>query len=120
MSSKLITLQQSHERLAHQDKRHVKQLLQRRDVRVQNNTTFCSSCTLGKQHMKSCKPREIRATSPAEIIFADLCGSMEARCLVINDDYSRFRRVFFLKEKIEVPGCIESFLAEAKKWLKHL
>lgn len=34
-------------------------------------------------------------------------------CLVLKDDYIRFRRVFFLKEKTEVSECIETFLAEA-------
>ena len=35
--------------------------------------------------------------------------------LVFKDDFSRFRRVFFLKEKSEVPECIEIFLKESVK-----
>lgn len=101
VSTKLDTLQQWHERLVHQDKRYVKQVLQSRDICVQNDNTFCTGCPLGKQHRKSYKPRVVRATSPGEIILADLCGPMEVKslggskyCLVLKDDYSRFRRVF--------------------------
>ena len=58
-------------------------------------------CKLRNKDIYLCDPMEVKSTG----------GSKS--CLVLKDDYSRFRRVFFLKEKREMPGCIEMFLAEA-------
>lgn len=45
------TLQVYHERFAHQNKRHVKQILKKMDISVADgDEKFCDGCTIGKMH----------------------------------------------------------------------
>jgi len=116
------TLQVWHERLGHQNKRHVRKLLSEMNIRVSHAVTsdFCDGCALGKAHRKPFKPRPNRATSVGEVINADVNGPMSvdsftgARYFVcFKDDYSKYRRIFFLKKKSEVSSCLRMFLNEA-------
>lgn len=99
----------------------MKRILKRHEIKVDVNENFCGGCMFGKQHRKSFTTRKNRASSPGELIHADVCGPMQevslggARYYVcFKDDYSKFRRVFFLKGKSEVANCLKIFLNEAK------
>lgn len=122
ISSSSDTLQVMHERMVHQNKKHCIEFLKRQGISLSNvNSEFCVGCVYGKAHKKSFHSRVVRPTKPAEQINADVVGPMEEVSvggsrfmLVLKDDYTKFRRVFFLKAKSEVPNCIETFLNEAK------
>lgn len=57
-----------------------------------------------------------------ELIHADVCGAIQVKSisgsryfLLLKDDFSHFRSVYFLKRKEEVIHCIEGFLKTAEK-----
>jgi len=87
-------LQYWHERLSHQNKKHVQEFLQREGISVNSSDNFCEACAYGKSHRQPFYNRTCRATSPGEIIHADVCGPMEESSLsgmryfvCFKDDY---------------------------------
>lgn len=72
-----------------------------------NDTFFCESCVLGKQHkLPFKKPTQTKRTKVGDLIYADLCGPMPTDSvggskyfLLLKDDYSCCRTVFFLRHK---------------------
>ncbi|GFQ83165.1 retrovirus-related pol polyprotein from transposon tnt 1-94 [Trichonephila clavata] len=59
---------------------------------------------------------------PGELINIDVCGPMQQQSLGgakyyvrFKDDFTKYRRVFFMQSKNEVSKCLETFLNEAKK-----
>ncbi|CAB0009364.1 unnamed protein product [Nesidiocoris tenuis] len=97
------------------------QLILRHGIDVKSDKLICEGCMMGKQHRKSFKTRTTRPEIPGEQINVDLCGPMEHVSLggvryyiCFKDDYSRFRRVFFLEKKSEVPDVLKKFIAEAE------
>lgn len=102
------SLQIWHERLGHQDKHHVQKVLTRVGISITENKEFCGACVERKQHRESFKSRQQRATELGEHIHADLCRPMERALLggskyfvCFTCDYTRYRMVYFLKEKSE-------------------
>lgn len=73
----------------------------------QINNFFCESCQFGKQHRLPFKPRNsTRENEVGEFIHADLCGPMSESSiggskyfLLLKDDRSSFRQVYFLRHK---------------------
>ena len=122
VSSTSDTLQVMHERMVHQNKKHCIKFLKRQGICLsKENSEFCVGCVYGKAHRKSFHSRSVRPTKAAEQINADVVGPMEVDSvggsrfmLVLKDDYTKFRRVFFMKAKSEVAQCLETFLNEAK------
>ncbi|KAG8172366.1 hypothetical protein JTE90_003842 [Oedothorax gibbosus] len=60
-------------------------------------------------------------TKPGEIVHADVCGPMQEKSLggaryflCLRDDFSKFRRVFFLQPKGEIAECLKIYLKEAR------
>lgn len=115
------TLQLWHERLGHQNKRHVREILKNMNIPLKSAATseFCDGCVLGKAHRKPFKSRPYRATSVGEVINADVNGPMSVESLngaryfvCFKDDFSKFRRIFFIKRKSEVSSCLRIFLKE--------
>ncbi|KMQ87021.1 integrase core domain protein [Lasius niger] len=113
------TLQLWHERLGHQAKSHVKRILLQKGIKVTVDDEFCKGCVLGKHARASFRDKLDRSTQPGELIHADVCGPMQEQSIggsryfvCFKDDFSKYRRVFFLKEKSEVAGCLSTFLNE--------
>jgi len=114
-------LQLYHERMGHQNKRHIKNVIEEEfSIKVEVNTETCEGCMYGKAHKLKFGTRE-RATAPGELIHADVCGPFETPSakgyryfVLFKDDFSRYRHVFFLKEKSEVASKLEQMLAETK------
>jgi hypothetical protein len=111
------TLQIWHERLGHQNKRHVRKLLRDYKIDFVDEDSFCGACVEGKQHSNTFLERKQRALEPGAIMHADLCGPMECASLsgakyflCITCDFSRYRMVYFLKEKSETSSKIEEVL----------
>ena len=60
-------------------------------------------------------------TAPGELIHCDVCGPFEIPSfrgyryfVLFKDDFSRYRRVYFMQEKSEVTSKLEEMLAKAK------
>lgn len=114
-------LQGWHERLGHQDKRHIRNVLSRFGIAVKCSDTasFCDGCVLGKSHRKPFRSRDERPVTVGEVIHADVNGPMSVNSIngfryyvVFKDDYSRFVRIFFMKNKSEVVEHLKTFLRE--------
>jgi hypothetical protein len=60
------TLQVWHERLGHQNKRHVMKVLKQHGINVEANEEFCDSCALGKAHRQSFGTRTSRSSIVGE------------------------------------------------------
>ncbi|KRX72067.1 Retrovirus-related Pol polyprotein from transposon TNT 1-94 [Trichinella sp. T6] len=121
VSTANASLQLWHERLYHQNKRNVQQVLNNHGIKVYAQGQFCTGCVLGKHHRESFQSRKYRPRAPGKLIHVDLCGPMHVTSLggskyflVFKDDFSRYRRVFFLKRKDDVAQCLQTFLNESR------
>lgn len=114
-------LQLWHERLGHQNKRHVQKFLKLKGIEVKLDREYCDACMYGKMHRLSFGTRQNRPTSPGHLVHADVCGPMPEKSLggnryfvAFKDDYSKYRAVYLMKEKSEVKVMLSRFLAEVK------
>lgn len=71
---------------------------------------ICSGCAFGKQHRATyvVDPEKQRSQTPGELLHADLCGKMTNQSLggakyylLIKDDCTSFRFIYFLTHKDE-------------------
>ena len=92
-------------------------VLKQHGINVEANKKICDGCALGKAHRQSLGTRTNRPSTIGEQINADVCGPMTetsaggARYYVcFKDDYSKFRRMFFIATKGEVADCLRKFL----------
>lgn len=115
----LLSLSEWHERMAHQNYKYVKQCLESNNIKYEGPTDQCSSCVEGKQHRTPFSASVSRAESPGELLHMDLCGEMTPASLggslyflLIKDDYSSYRYVYFLRHKSETKNKIEEFIEE--------
>lgn len=100
-----------HQRLAHINCKALRDMINKNLVTgiklESNNTFFCECCILGKQHkLPFNKIAQTRKSKAGELIHADLCGPMPTDSvggskyfLLLKDDYSCYRTVFFLRHK---------------------
>lgn len=79
---------------------------------------FCETCQLGKHHCSSFKRSDSRAEKVRDLVHTDVCGAMQERSIggsrhfvLFKDDFSEYRTVYLIKQKSEVPECIEKYLA---------
>lgn len=71
------TLMTWHEKMAHQNLRHVKQILQQFQMKTKDtNESFCEACALGKIHRLPFPSSTSETKEIGEIIHADVCGPM--------------------------------------------
>ncbi|UYV60529.1 hypothetical protein LAZ67_1001422 [Cordylochernes scorpioides] len=115
-------LQLWHERFGHQNKRHFQKWLKEQGIDAVMDNEPCEACIYGKQHRLSFGSREQYAsTQPGNLIHVDVCGPMQEvskggmRYFVcFKDDFTKYRSVYFLKEKSQVIEKLEQFLLETK------
>lgn len=114
------TLQLYHERWGHQDKRHIKALLEKELGRhIKLDTELCEPCIYGKAHRLPFGTRK-QTEMPGELISTDVCGPFnesfgKKRYLVVfKDSYTKFRYGYFIREKLEVKDVLKNMLAHAK------
>lgn len=115
-------LQTWHERLCHQNLRHVEKFLKNRQIPVDTtNKSVCDGCMYGKMARLPFHSREIRAESPGQIVHADVCGPIPEASIggsryfvTFKDDFTKYRQVYFLKEKSDVKEVTKKYLQEAK------
>lgn len=65
---------------------------------------------------------ETKINGIGELIHTDVCGPMENSSLnnsryflLLKDNYSNYRHVYFLKAKAEVVKCFKNYLIKVKK-----
>lgn len=114
-------LQVYHERLVHQNKRHVRQVIEKElGLKMENKQSdICEGCIYGKAHRHSFGTR-VRATKPGQLIHTDLCGpfpysiSKLRYYILFKDDFTRYRHIYFLRQKSEAALKLKIFLNEAR------
>lgn len=107
-----------HRKLAHIHFDQVRKILKRSEIKFMEVTNpFCKECLPGKQHRLPFPTSSSRAQRTGELIHGDLEGPMEepsmgeARYfLLLKDDYSNYRFVYFLKNKSDAVENIDKFL----------
>jgi len=121
VASRVEKLQVWHERLGHQNKQYVEKYLKKHGIAYAKDNQICEACILGKQHRLSFGSRTNAAMKPGDLIHADVCGPMQEgsfkgyRYFVnFKDEFSKYRCVYFMKEKSEVAEKLKYFLAAVK------
>ena len=89
---------------------------------VNSNGSFCEGCVYGKIHRMPFPKFSWRATTPLELVHADICGptrtpSLKNRryFLLFVDDYSRMMWVYFLEHKSEAFSMFLQFMAHVER-----
>lgn len=120
------TLQKWHERLGHQNVAHVREFLKQRNIDFIDMDFDCDGCAYGKLHRLSFGKRLEKSNKCGEIVHMDVCGPFPevslggARYyLLLKDDYSHFRSVYFLKQKSEVHDKLKVYVKWAEKQNGH-
>ncbi|GKA20055.1 putative ribonuclease H-like domain-containing protein [Tanacetum coccineum] len=121
-----------HRRLGHLNFKTMNKLVKGNLVRglpskLFENDQTCVACQKGKQHRASCKSKiENSISLPLHLLHMDLFGltfvkilKKKMYCLVVTDDYSRFRWVFFLATKDETSGILKSFITMIENLVDH-
>ena len=127
-TTEIGTLQAMHEALGHINKEKVKELLRREEINFEDDDVACTDCIRGKQHRATYRKKpEIKPASPGEIdrnqigrlVHTDLCKSPVPSLqqgyvyfMAITEDYTRYRKVYFLQKKEQAKTFIEEYL----KW----
>ena len=120
------TLQKMHEALGHINKGKVKELLQREGIAFKDDNETCIQCIRGKQHRatyrtkpptKSASQGDIDRSQIGRLIHTDLCMSPipslhqgSRYFMAITEDYTRFRKIYFLKNKEQAKQFIKNYL----------
>lgn len=122
VAKRVESLYEWHLKLAHQNAEYCRQYLNKNSIKFIDESFVCEKCVSGKQCRKSFPRSESRATKVLQLVHADVCGPMEVPSmggtryfLLLKDDYSSLRVVYFLKYKSEVKLCIEKFIASAER-----
>ena len=108
-----VSLRACHEALAHIGINKVRQTLTAQGIPFIDDFDECDACLRGEQHKQPNRPKpdDVRASRPGRL-WSDVCSATESSMsdrrhfLCIIDDHSRFRSVYFLKQKSELPACI--------------
>ncbi|GFQ77592.1 retrovirus-related Pol polyprotein from transposon TNT 1-94 [Trichonephila clavata] len=116
------SLQLWHERLCHQNKAHVKVILRKYQIKSDvKDSQICDGYCYGKPNRRPFGTRKQRTTTPGELINIDVCGPMQQQSLggakyyvCFKDDFTKYRRVFFMQSRNEVSKCLETLPNEAK------
>lgn len=118
-----------HGRLGHRNLESIKQL-SKLDVGVPviKEISACDICQLGKHTRASFGKRNStigRATKPLELVHVDLIGPIEVTSLggaryaiVFTDDYSKWRTIYFLRDKSEGIIKLRAYLNDMSGLLK--
>lgn len=120
-SQKEKSLQVWHERMGHQSKAHVKEILTSKGIEISstNKTEYCDGCSFGKCQRTNFREMS-KATKKGELIVTDVCGPMEEPSwsgyrffVTFKDDFTQYRKVYFIRHKNEVAACFEQYIKSA-------
>lgn len=114
-------LKEWHAKLGHQDINQVKNILRRHEIIIEGDgeEETCVACLKGKQHKFPYPLSLHRAEKPGEILHMDIGGPVEEVSLggakfflLIKDDFTKYRKVYFLKNKSQSLECLRQYLKE--------
>lgn len=116
-----------HERLAHQNIAQVKRFLSRNNIDFVDESDFQrEACIYGKHHRLPFDERTHKSENCGEIFHTDVCGPMQKYSLggsryflLLKEDYSHFRFVYFLRHKSDVPQKIMTCVRYVQTQTKH-
>ncbi|GJS17485.1 putative ribonuclease H-like domain-containing protein [Tanacetum coccineum] len=121
-----------HRRLSHVNFKTMNKLVKGNLVRglpskIFENDHTCVACQKGKQHKASFNSKLVSSISqPLQMLHMDLFGPTSVRsinyktyCLIVTDDFSRFRWVFFLASKDETSGILKRFITKTENQLNQ-
>lgn len=124
-------IKQWHRKMGHMNERDLKIALKNENLvglHFDKNSSFgeCEICIQGKLTRvpsKPCDKNVSRTTQRLEIVHSDVCGPFKQPSLNGNkyivtfiDDYSRYCRVYFIKQKNEVLQKFEEYKAEVENF----
>lgn len=125
-SKERLPISEWHKRLVHQNVAHVKKVLRQHDIDYKNEKFQCEACIFGKMTRASFPTSGTVTERCGDIIHADLCGPMPTRSLggasyylLLKDDYSHYRTIYFLAKKETVSDKICEFLDLVKTQVGH-
>lgn len=109
-----------HQRLAHINCRALREMVNKNlatGLKIdRNNDFFCECCVFGKQHKLPFSKKVRPKRTKGELIHADLCGPMPIDSvggskyfLLLKDDFSCYRTVYFLKHKSDTFKYFKEF-----------
>lgn len=126
MAKNISSLKKWHEQLAHQNTEYIRKYLNDNNIKFKDEKFDCEACLYGKQHRSSFQSRKIISKTCGEIVHVDLCGPIEVPSiggskyfLLLKDDYSHFRFVYFICHKTEVFEKVKAFLKLSKNAYGH-
>ena len=112
-----LPLTEWHQRFAHQNVAHVREVLNRHGIKFRGQEIQCEACIMGKLARKPFPPSDSRAEKCGDLIHADVCGPMQKPSLggakyflLLKDDFSNYRSLYFLKSKELVAEKLAEFL----------
>lgn len=119
-----------HDRLGHVDATRIRKTLQIAEVEAAEDIPDCKDCeTCVERKFKSLpfgKTGAFRSEGPLDLVHLDLSGEMPSASvhghryfLAITDDWSRYTRVFFLKQKSDAFTAFQMFEKEAERTLER-
>lgn len=118
-ATKSVSIRMWHENFAHQNVAHVKHFLRLRNIPYIDEKFQCEACIFGKHHRAVFKERTEKSKECGEITHVDVCGPMHIKSLggaryflLLKDDYSHYRTVYFLKQKSEVVERMKEFVTQ--------
>ena len=91
----------------------------------------CASCSEANAHRISLShshghesPRKVRTVRPGQLLHADIAGPFTASigggftyALVLVDDFTRYKWVYFMRHKSDAPGYVRGFIASFQSLL---
>lgn len=116
-----VSLDEVHRTFAHINAKTLKQMLERKGYEVIPDFVNCNSCLEAKMPRASFTTKPDAARAPRiGWIHSDVC-SVSTRSygghhhfLTLTDDFSRFRKIYFIRSKTEVTDRIIQFM----RWFK--
>jgi len=126
--AKLDNLRIIHERLGHFNIQSISDMIKAKllpyseAILKESSSFFCEACAYGKMHKLPARTSELRKCEVGEIVHADIIGPMECSslsgsrfALVMKDELTAFRTVYFLKNKSQVIDMVEKYLQTVKE-----
>lgn len=122
-SCSAVDLNTWHERLAHTNGTIIKQMANGNCVSgmivtqtKEKLAEYCHGCILGKMHKLPFTKSTSKTDHVGELIHSDVVGPMQVPSpngvryyVLFKDDFSRYKAVYFIKQKSETAECLKSF-----------
>lgn len=115
-NSAFLTLYDWHRNFAHTNLKQTEEILRRNNISYsKTNDLTCTACSKGKAIRLPFSHSDSQTKSVGDLVHTDLLISpveslgKNKYALIIKDDYSNFRVIYFLKQKSETYDCFKDF-----------